>query len=927
MVKFGDRLNGQRNTRFETSYCNYEQLKALLEAVKGKGPKIGVENFADPCGLVEARGGGDLGVGCLRAGLSDEERDELLQVRRCSGPSTAIPKVLSMTSLRKVASFHRLDDMESDGSRHWTRYFFRSQLSRAVLVHGFDVALTAELEKVEARYRQELDRLATEWQHHYRDHLLSQPLDVTAKKKLRRPSFPSLKTSSSSPRGERFFFPSCWCWTPCQGTTWVSWSERRRRRWKIAAETKYDSFGNDEAKQVTFDLPQQQQRGASASEADDDDNVTAVFVKKTGMSPSEAQSLKLALGQLDQDCGALADFGFWNYQAFVKITKKRDKWVPNEAPLMDIFCEKVRKHSGFWQATASDALKDELRDNFAKLFCDGDMNEAVMELRSMASDATRNFSGYERDAMRFGYLTGIAACLGVWVMWDCFEVVDSVHEKHFLHQSVMMKPAGPIFRACGELVAWHWMYGWCLDTWFRHRVNSAYIFETALDATKGEDSYVSAHDVYEEAAVETVTLLSLLLVYYKATYRGGLPRVITDHVDSDTVAAVVPTLLVVGTVLRLVFPWARRRHLWLCFGRIVRAPFSQVRFVDTYVADVLSSMVRVLLDVLWTTCFFASGEFYKDPLGSAHQKNDHFICITRTFYRSVAIPIFCLLPLWSRFAQCLRKYHDAGTTIHLQNAAKYVLSLFVALSSALNLQVTQKWWFLLFVISSLFSFWWDVTKDWGLCIDPRSPAFLDRPNHPKMYPMWYYPAAVIIDIPGRFAWLSQLMPPTGYAQQLEKIMPEYFVPILALFELLRRCIWGFFRLEQEHVDNAFQHRKEYQFVPAHFTRRAAQHEIHERQKKRRCQSFLEAFFICALVVALLVVMTLSSIRGGGNGGGSSSENHAVPSPTPGPSDYDDFFGFGTAAEESSGGDTTTSGLRIWPSPSPSLPLASSSSRY
>ena len=53
-----------------------------------------------------------------------------------------------------------------DESWHWTRWLFSSKMpeSYPLLVHGFDVALVAELAKVEALYARELEVLESRWQ-------------------------------------------------------------------------------------------------------------------------------------------------------------------------------------------------------------------------------------------------------------------------------------------------------------------------------------------------------------------------------------------------------------------------------------------------------------------------------------------------------------------------------------------------------------------------------------------------------------------------------------------------------------------------------------------------------------------------------------------------------------------------------------------
>ena len=104
--------------------------------------------------------------------------------------------------------------------------------------------------------------------------------------------------------------------------------------------------------------------------------------------------------------------------------------------------------------------------------------EAELELREAARAANESaqslYGGQNTIAtLRFGYRAGVAATLAVWVMWDCVEVVNSVHKK-VSHDSVAAKAAWPLVRACGVVLAWHWLWGLCLWVWNRFRVNAPF---------------------------------------------------------------------------------------------------------------------------------------------------------------------------------------------------------------------------------------------------------------------------------------------------------------------------------------------------------------------------------------------------------------------------------------------------------------------
>ena len=165
---------------------------------------------------------------------------------------------------------------------------------------------------------------------------------------------------------------------------------------------------------------------------------------------------------------------------------------------------------------------------------------------------------------------------------------------------------------------------------------------------------------------------------------------------------------------------------------------------------------------------------------------------------------------------------------------------------------------------------WDVHVDWGLNFCKvessedtsfrRPSSFDDQPRkkrwhilsrQTRMYPkVWWYRGAAVLDLFGRFVWLATVVPPNAFGSHLTSYIPDYLTPILALAELARRCVWGFFRLEHEHLSNAFQHRREGQFVPSHLR------TLRPRKAPKRVLSVVETGFIAALVIALVSRMTI-----------------------------------------------------------------------
>lgn len=113
-------------------------------------------------------------------------------------------------------------------------------------------------------------------------------------------------------------------------------------------------------------------------------------------------------------------------------------------------------------------------------------------------------------------------------------------------------------------------------------------------------------------------------------------------------------------------------------------------------------------------------------------------------------------------------------------------------------------------VNSVYSFWWDVTNDWGLNmlrLDSRSESFVDvqgteREKHTHKHsglrpqllfgdPSIYY-FSILLNFVLRFTWSLKLSP---HLHNVADIEAGIFM--MEALELLRRWVWVFFRVEWE----------------------------------------------------------------------------------------------------------------------------------
>jgi hypothetical protein len=103
-------------------------------------------------------------------------------------------------------------------------------------------------------------------------------------------------------------------------------------------------------------------------------------------------------------------------------------------------------------------------------------------------------------------------------------------------------------------------------------------------------------------------------------------------------------------------------------GQTLIAPFGRVRFRDAFFADVLTSLIKPLVDLEYIICLYSTGSWLASPDSATGVSTSLATCSSLAHYIT---PFVCALPLWLRFQQCMRRYVDTRKrSPHLLNALK-----------------------------------------------------------------------------------------------------------------------------------------------------------------------------------------------------------------------------------------------------------------
>lgn len=414
---------------------------------------------------------------------------------------------------------------------------------------------------------------------------------------------------------------------------------------------------------------------------------------------------------------------------------------------------------------------------------------------------------------------GAIVILLLWAFSECL-----YNERH--SRTIWKDPMFSIFMCFGDLLLLLLMWGVSVHVWSSHGIDYMELLE--LTGTEFEDLKEPAAEVYRVVSNHTLTFLGSFILFNKCM-RGFM----SFGYDTMIIAHTIATAMVIYFSYCMISPWSTRKQWWFMLWRVIMAPLYSVNFRDGYIGDLLTSLVRVLIPLVFSV-IFVFVTFYawlSNDLSLVAKISDKWWSGTK-LYKFMIIPFITLLPLWIRLMQCLRRCVESGKRWpHLGNSLKYTSAIIVISYGSFQPELRKNpLWISSFVFATLFQFTWDLTQDWGMISisfesggrssDMRFEygSFVSNVTFPFDFltagasinfrkerllgPIWRYIIVVLCNLGLRFAWTLTLLsvPPDGTASTLYQTLLVHLGPVLAAIEILRRMVWGFFRLEYEQVE-------------------------------------------------------------------------------------------------------------------------------
>ena len=459
-----------------------------------------------------------------------------------------------------------------------------------------------------------------------------------------------------------------------------------------------------------------------------------------------------------------------------------------------------------------------------------------------------------------------------------------------------MAAVAPAVRA-PFLIALHVaLYGVATQAWIDTRVNAPFIFQ----ARRGTELSPTGAVLAGSLAASVWCVVSMVLMYAaerEATHTGGVYPTDGSGTVGDLRANHLGNVFVGALVAMIVMffmffsPWPQkvirnRRYPWLqkaiaplqhppdstrrfflnALTRAAQAPFRKIRMVDFFLADQFVSQTKAMTDILvvfFLACNWTSAVKYAS--------------------------IISLWPNWCRFTQVLRRYRDnTAQWIHLVNAGKYATGLTAGIAGLClkyadasnhgagmggaivdDMSALRTWYNTMTYAGIVYGAAWDFFQDWSVIRVVKNEnggwklEFFKRRMMCRRVEVYYF--AVVFNTVLRNKWIVASL---SAVRDSATVGDEVWATIWSAAEVIRRCFWNYFRVENEHATNCGMFRATLD-VPLPYADgdltdddEEEEEEEEETKPKREKPKGLAGFRAAARTVAL-------SQSFGGSGGGDS----------------------------------------------------------
>ncbi|XP_027925638.1 phosphate transporter PHO1 homolog 9-like [Vigna unguiculata] len=493
------------------------------------------------------------------------------------------------------------------------------------------------------------------------------------------------------------------------------------------------------------------------------------------------EQMSIALKEFYHKLRLLKSYSFLNLLAFSKIMKKYDK-VSSRNASKDYL--KMVDSSYVGSSDEVNRLMERVEHAFIKHFANGNHRKGMNTLRPTAKK--------ERHRITFllGLFTGCSIALIV-------ALIILIHARNILYsegRTKYMDNIFPLYSLFGYLVLHMIMYSANVYFWRRYKINYSFIFGFKEGTELG----------YREVFL----LSSGLAVLSLAAVLSNLDMEMDQRTKSfSAFTELVPLGLVIVLLLITFCPFniiykSSRFFLIRCAFHCICAPLYKVNLPENFLADQLTSQVQAYRSLEFYVCYYFWGNF----------KTRSNECLQSDLYKAFYL-IVAIIPFWIRCLQCFRRLLEEKNAMHGLNGLKYISTIVALVMRTTNEFHRGMVWQILAATSSsiatIVNTYWDVVIDWGLLRrNSKNPWLREKLSVPNKS---VYFAAMVLNVVLRLAWMQSVLG----IREAPFLHRTALTALVACLEILRRGIWNFFRLENEHLNNVGNYRA-FKSVPLPF---------------------------------------------------------------------------------------------------------------
>ncbi|KAK4376650.1 hypothetical protein RND71_002946 [Anisodus tanguticus] len=516
----------------------------------------------------------------------------------------------------------------------------------------------------------------------------------------------------------------------------------------------------------TFESPMSTIRGVLSESKEND-----LSYKKEELKKVEHR-LKLIFMEFYQKLRHLKHFSYMNLSAFSKILKKYEKITSRNAARSYL---KMVDNSYLGSSEEVTSLLDRVETTFIKHFSQSNRREGMKILRPR----------HKREKHRFFSGCSIALLVAVILLRDDRKLMDKDEGTSYLDKIV------PLYSFYAYIVLHMLLYAANIYFWRRYKINYAFIFGFK------QGTELSYREVFLLSNGLAMLVLAALLMHLHMNTRA---EVYGTRIEYVPLGLIMVLLFITFCPFNIIYR-SSRLFLIRCVFRCICAPLYKVTLPDFFLADQLTSQVEAIRSLEYYICYYTW-------VKSSHGHNS---CQSHNVY-NIFYFILAIIPYWFRFFQCVRRLFEEKDQAQAYNGLRYFLTILaVVIKTAYALRKSLTWEVLAILsslITTLFNTYWDIVVDWGLLRRKSKNKFLRNKlilRHKSVYFI-----AMVLDVLLRFAWLQLVLKFNVHSLQKSTVSS-----IFACLEVIRRGMWNFFRLENEHLNNVGKYRA-FKSVPLPF---------------------------------------------------------------------------------------------------------------